>query len=106
MRLSWVRSPAARLLLPRALTELEELSEAAHARPGVAAAPADGPRECVVCMAAPRATRYRCGHCLCCEACTRLLERCPSCRVAPIRVVARGASLALEESFVEQLGRY
>ena len=57
-------------------------------------------RECVVCMVAPRAARYRCGHCVACEACTLQLERCPSCRVAPIEVVARGATLAFEESFV------
>ena len=85
--------------LPAALGQLEALCDASDARPGIAAAPA-GPRECVVCMAEPRAVRYRCGHCTCCEACTALLERCPSCRVAPIHVVARGAALAYEESFV------
>ena len=51
-------------------------------------------------LAELRAARYQCGHCVCCEACTLQLERCPSCRVGPIRVVARGAALAFEASFV------
>ena len=88
------------MALAEALARMETLADANSARPGIAAAAADGPRECVVCMAATRDARYRCGHCVACEACTQQLERCPSCRVAPIEIVARGAALALEESFV------
>ena len=50
-------------------------------------------------MAAPRACRYSCGHCICCTQCTALIDRCPSCRVGPIHVVATGAGLAFEDSF-------
>ena len=101
--LAWRRTARSRMSLADALRKLEKVADASNTRPGIAAQP-DGPRECVVCMAAPRAVRYRCGHCLCCEACTALLERCPSCRVAPIHVVARGEVLAFEESFVRPEG--
>ena len=97
--LSWRRTLRARMPLAEALSKLEALSDASDTRPGIAATPT-GPRECVVCMVEHRAVRYRCGHCICCEACTAQLERCPSCRVAPIHVVARGAALAFEDSFV------
>ena len=97
--LAWRRTLRARMPLAEALSKLEALSDASDTRPGIAAAPT-GPRECVVCMAELRAVRYRCGHCVCCEACTTQLERCPSCRVAPIHVVARGVGLAFEDSFV------
>ena len=92
------------MALSVALQRLEELADASCARPGIAAAPPGGPRECVVCMTAPRRVRYACGHCVCCEECTALLQRCPSCRVGPINVVARGERLAFEESFVVQTG--
>lgn len=98
--LAWRRSAKLRMALAEALTKLEEMADASDTRPGIAAAAASGPRECVVCMAAPRAARYRCGHCVCCEACTQQLVRCPSCRVAPVLVVARGTALAFEETFV------
>lgn len=99
--LSWRRTARSRLPLSDALRQLEEVADECATRPGIAATP-EGPKECVVCMAEGRSTRYSCGHCVCCEACTALLERCPSCRVAPIRVVARGAALAFEETFVIQ----
>ena len=102
--LSWRRSARSRMPLSEALATLEELADSSNTRPGIAAAAggaSEEGRECVVCMAELRAARYQCGHCVCCEACTLQLERCPSCRVGPIRVVARGASLAFEDSFVE-----
>jgi len=101
--LSWRRSARSRMPLSEALATLEELADTSNTRPGIAAAvggACEEGRECVVCMAELRATRYQCGHCVCCEACTLQLERCPSCRVGPIRVVARGAALAFEASFV------
>ena len=100
--LSWRRSARSRMPLSEALATLEELADASNTRPGIAAAvggACEEGRECVVCMAELRAARYQCGHCVCCEACTLQLERCPSCRVGPIRVVARGAALAFEASF-------
>lgn len=109
--LSWRRHARLRMSLSDALQQLEAMADAADARPGFAAAvpttagvaggaPSTVERECVVCMASPRGVRYRCGHCVCCEPCTELLERCPSCRVGPIRVIARSSSLALEDTFV------
>ena len=97
--LCWRRTAKARMPLREALASLEELADTHSARPGIAAA-AEGPRECVVCMAAPRECRYACGHCLCCRQCTRQLERCPSCRVSPIRIVDSGQGLAFEQSFM------
>lgn len=97
--LAWRRTARSRMRLTDALHQLEEMADASSTRPGIAAT-LDSPRECVVCMGAPRATRFRCGHCVCCEACTAQLQRCPSCRVAPIHVVARGEGLAFEETFV------
>ena len=108
--LCWRRAARSRMGLPDALSHLESLADAANARPGISALaaatdgisrPAAGSgRECVVCMAAARDVRFLCGHCVCCAACTALLERCPSCRVAPIRIADRGAALAFEETFV------
>ena len=109
--LSWRRHARSRMSLSDALQQLEAMADAADARPGFAAAvpttagvasgaPSTVERECVVCMASPRGVRYRCGHCVCCEPCTELLERCPSCRVGPIHVIARSSSLALEDTFV------
>ena len=100
--LVWRRPARARLPLSHALRSLEEMAERTSTRAGVAApagGAAAGARECVVCMAAARAVRFRCGHCVCCEECTVQLERCPACRSGPIEVVARGEELAHEESF-------
>ena len=64
---------------------------------------ADSPartRECVVCMGAPRATRFSpCGHSQCCARCARELllrrgeTRCPTCR-QPIHKVTKSAAIA------------
>ena len=61
-------------------------------------------RECVICMDAPRSTRFGpCGHSQCCEPCARELlrrdeQRCPSCRNA-IREVTKNTAIALEHTF-------
>lgn len=91
-----------RLALSAVLHSLESLCEAEPAiRPGTAPTPS---RECVVCLSEPRAARFRCGHCVCCEACGDQLEShadtCPICR-APAAIMARGAHLATENTFVE-----
>ena len=107
--LAWRRHARSRMPLGDALQRLEAMADAASARPGIAAAAVaardagagdPGGRECVVCMAAPRDVRYRCGHCVCCAPCSALLDRCPACRVAPIRIIAHGEALAFEDSFV------
>jgi hypothetical protein len=44
------------------------------------------PKECIACNERLRATRFPCGHHLCCWPCSLRLERCPTCRspdVAP-----------------------
>jgi hypothetical protein len=59
-------------------------------KPAPASAPAPAPtpapaqavevKECEICMAAPRRVRFKCGHCVCCEACSTKLNKCPNCR--------------------------
>ena len=66
------------------------LVDASGGRPGIAAA-ADV-KECVICMANPRAARFGCGHAFCCADCAdelvMLVKRarggdvCPTCRCA------------------------
>ena len=66
------------------------LVDARGGRPGIAAA-ADV-KECVICMANPRAARFGCGHAFCCADCAdelvMLVKRarggdvCPTCRCA------------------------
>jgi hypothetical protein len=90
-----------RVPLTDALSALESLCERTSVRSGVAVSGVS--RECAVCMAAPRSVRFGCGHCLCCEPCTRdLLQRgapCPSCR-SRIRVVERGEELNEAQTFL------
>ena len=49
------------------------------------------------------AVRFSCGHSLCCDACADALVRrsapCPSC-CASLAIVARGAQIGLEQTFV------
>ena len=89
-----------RMLLDTALTTLEDLCEDANLRPGVSdtsdtgassssgpdagmdGEEATGPKECVICMSAPRELRFACGHLACCAECTDALcategQRCP-----------------------------
>ncbi|KAJ8611271.1 hypothetical protein CTAYLR_004135 [Chrysophaeum taylorii] len=40
----------------------------------------DRDNECVVCLAAPRAVAFGCGHLCCCENCGKNLADCPVCR--------------------------
>ena len=98
--LAWRRSARQRMALADALARIEALADANSTRPGIAAASGRRAARVRRVHGSRRAPRYRCGHCVACEACTLQLERCPSCRVAPIEVVARGATLAFEESFV------
>ena len=90
-----------RVPLASVLETLEELSTKCNLRSGVVVS--DASRECIVCMAEPRAVRFACGHCICCVDCAEtLVERaagCPSCR-SPIRIVERGEQLNEAVSFV------
>ena len=66
-------------------------------------------KECVVCLSAPRETRFDCGHACCCAACSAVLlaqpnASCPNCR-APIQGCrggpdAIGVELARQPTFV------
>ena len=95
------RVRANRFPLEQALERLVGLADAAELPPGVSAAPQL--RECVCCMVEPRAARFRCGHCMCCESCADALQQrgdgCPVCRV-PIVIAGRGVHLAGEKTFV------
>jgi serine/threonine protein kinase len=97
--LSWQRTKNDRMLLETAFLRLEELAEE-HVRFDVADEVQNG---CVVCRSKPRSVRFVCGHCNCCRDCAAaLVERgdpCPTCR-APIHVIARGAHLAGEPTYV------
>ena len=83
-----------------ALAEVEQLCEEHELRRGVPVAAAL--KECVVCMMAPRAVRFGCGHALCCEDCAdELVKRgdvCPTCR-CEIAIAARGDKIGYEETF-------
>ena len=71
------------------------------------AADADVPRMCVICMDAPRTTRFRpCGHSQCSEACAALVTRrgggascCPYCRT-PITTMVTDPNITNEATFV------
>jgi hypothetical protein len=71
------------------------------------AADADAPRMCVICMDAPRTTRFSpCGHSQCCEACAAQVirrgggaSRCPYCRTA-ITTMVTGPNITNEATFV------
>jgi hypothetical protein len=90
-----------RMGLDEALAMLEELSTNWQVRLGTLVS--DSAFECIVCMAEPRAVRFVCGHCTCCEACANNLvargASCPSCRCR-IRIVERGPQLNEASSFV------
>jgi len=86
--------------LAQVLKRLEDISERLRMRPGVVMASSCSERdECVVCMSLPRAVRFACGHCTCCENCTDALLQlsnqalCPCCRT-PIHVLTRGLDTA------------
>ena len=75
-------------------------------RPGVSVVNEE--RECVVCLVAPRDTRFGCGHSVCCAHCAAALQAqgarmavCPVCRVRIRTVAERGAHLAQAPTFVE-----
>ena len=83
-----------RLSLADALEELEQLVQASGAAPAAAptatsaestpAVPSDGtggaavptgaPKECVMCLDAPREVRFNCGHAVCCSRCVDKLR--------------------------------
>ena len=97
-----------RMALATALQTLEGVCDDQGLRPGMAeppAAPAES-KVCVICMDAPRATRFRpCGHSQCCEACAAQLvgrvdnAQCPICRVQ-IQATDTDAAFAYEATFV------
>jgi hypothetical protein len=97
--LSWQRTRKDRMPFETAFLRLEELAEE-HARLGVDDAVQN---ECVVCRSMPRSVRFVCGHCNCCRECAAALvtrgDPCPTCR-APIHVIARGAHLAGEPTYM------
>jgi hypothetical protein len=106
--LTFSRSPRGRADLPSVMRTLETLCDANQVPNGVQIGDeVSGQfRECVVCMAEPRAIRFGCGHLCCCEECSERLRQlpnstCPTCR-APIQT-ADGAS-AIEPTFVQQRG--
>jgi len=39
------------------------------------------PKECVICLDAPRDTIFDCGHHVCCASCSCLIRNCPVCRM-------------------------
>ena len=101
--LSWQRVRSRRMGVEEALRLLEAAADEGGVRAGVAVASAE--RECVICMSVPRAARFGCGHCCCCENCAAILQArsngCPVCRV-PIRAVTeRGGALADAPTFVQ-----
>ena len=84
------------------LVALQQLISEVHQRTRLTADVLGEP--CVVCADAPRAVRYKCGHCVCCESCSKRWQAarggCPVCR-KPIVVAEVGPALARERSFVE-----
>ena len=98
-----------RMPLASALETIERVCEDQGVRPGMAelAADANAPRMCVICMDAPRTTRFRpCGHSQCCEACAALVtrrgggaSRCPYCRTS-IATMMTDPNITNEETFV------
>lgn len=108
--LTFARSARNRMPLATALAQVEAQCESTEQVPAglVLQGGEDGhedgvgdARECVVCMAAPRAVRFGCGHLCCCTACSDTMRDqnmgCPNCR-API-AIATGASSA-EPTFI------
>ena len=98
-----------RMSLSSALEMVERVCGYQGVRPGMAepAADANAPRMCVICMDAPRTTRFRpCGHSQCCEACAALVtrrgggaSRCPYCRT-PITTMVTDPNITNEATFV------
>ena len=98
-----------RMPLASALETIERVCEDQGVRPGMAelAADSDAPRMCVICMDAPRTTRFSpCGHSQCCEACADLVirrgsgaSRCPYCRTS-IATMMTDPNITNEETFV------
>ena len=107
--LYWERRQQRRMPLAIALETVERVCEDQGVRPGMTepAADADAPRMCVVCMDAPRTTRFRpCGHSQCCEACAAQVIRrgcgaspCPYCRTS-IATMVTDPNITNEETFV------
>ena len=109
-----------RMPLPEALRRLESLVDAAPPEPegaddaapavppAAAAAPAAAEPEvrmCIVCEAAPREVRFRCGHACCCRGCVARVQahddQCPQCR-APLGadpIAGAGAHVQLAATF-------
>jgi serine/threonine protein kinase len=107
--LYWERRQQRRLPLSSALETIERVCEDQSVRPGIAepAADSDAPRMCVICMDAPRTTRFSpCGHSQCCEACADLVirrgsgaSRCPYCRTS-IATMMTDPNITNEDTFV------
>jgi len=108
--LTYSRSASGRKTVPSALQDLEDLcanmqgDEQQEIPVGIAIDEVEAMvRECVVCMAAPRAVRFGCGHACCCESCAVLLagSRCPACRMPILRT---SSSLAADPTFIQPIG--
>jgi len=99
-----------RLSLVSALEEVETLASMYDLSPGTVEQNeqpvpiARAVRDCVVCMEESCATRFNCGHAVCCSRCAdELIERgqpCPCCRSAGLAIASTGADLALERTFI------
>lgn len=109
-----------RMPLPDALQQLEAIVEAADepepppTRPAADVTDGGGeePRECMMCLDAPRELRFGCGHACCCRGCFDGLvadavrkgdegARCPVCREAVVEASAL-ARLDAAPTFVMQ----
>jgi hypothetical protein len=111
-----------RLPLPDALRELEEIAEAAGPPPpgsveaslaalsldAAPAATALAPpplRECAVCMDAPPAGRFRCGHASCCNDCLAQLQATATRRAAEAAADPRLDAAARAEAAARYVAR-
>lgn len=106
------RMPLARALsrLDDALAHADDAAVAASYRQALleqteAMNSADEPRECVVCMAAPRSVRFTCGHAVCCESCAFSLLRaghpCPTCR-GVVEMLPTSSAVGSQPTYVQQ----
>lgn len=89
--LTYARTARNRTSLAAALHQVEALCNTTDQVPtGFVVSEGEEAKECIVCMANPRAVRFGCGHFCCCTTCSDQLRDqrmgCPTCRV-PITTV-------------------
>ena len=103
--LSWRRTRSRRMPIDEAPRLLEAAADGGGVRPGMSVA--EEARECVVCLVEPRATRFLCGHSVCCATCAAVLQAqgarglCPVCRTRIRGLAEEGSRLAHAATFVE-----